>query len=99
MRSLSSTVRLMPSNCAPSRSVVSKTSIRSLIDMLDPFLVLVDLAAHGARIVLRDHRGHRPGTRDLAVVHRVHGAHLGGGAAHEHLFGDVEVAARQLADS
>ena len=54
LRSLSSTVSEMPSNCAPSRSVVSKIStggrgpahVRS-VDMLDPVLVAVDLAADG----------------------------------------------------
>src|SRR2546421_11528558 len=103
MRSLSSTVSEMPSSCDPSRSVVSKIStasgsFNSFGDMLNPFLVAIDLTSNGARVLLRDHRGHRSRTGDGAIVDRVDRAHLGGRAAHEHLLGDVEVAARELTD-
>src|SRR5438067_957595 len=103
MRSLSSTVSEMPSSWDPSRSVVSKIStasgnFSSFVDMFDPLLVAIDFAPHGARVLLRDHCGHRTGTRNGAIVDRVHRAHLGGRAAHEHLVGDVEIAARELTD-
>src|SRR5436305_11262510 len=104
MRSLSSTVSEMPSSCDPSRSVVSKIStasgsVTSFVDMFDPFLVAIDLTANGARVLLRDHRGHRTGTLNRAIVHRIHCADLRGSTAHEHLFSDVEVTARELTES
>src|ERR1700694_866056 len=104
MRSLSSTVSEMPSSCEPSRNVVSKIStdsgrVTSFVDMLNPFLVTIDFTSDGARVLLRDRRGHRTGARNLSVVDGVHRADLGGGAADEHLLGDVQVAARQLADA
>src|SRR3954454_12075537 len=107
MRSLSSTVSEMPSSCAPSRSVVSYTSTRagsgrafvsSLVDMLAPVLVAVGLTADGLGVLGRDGLGLRPGARNGPVVDRVHRAHLGRGAAHEHLLADVEVAAGQVVD-
>src|SRR6185369_3027524 len=94
MRSLSSTVSEMPSSCEPSRSVVSKISTSA--DMFDPLLVAIDLATDGLRVLIRDRLGDRTRTRDGAVVYRVHGADLGRGAAHEHLLGDVHIAASEL---
>src|SRR5688572_6432283 len=94
MRSLSSTVRLMPSSCDPSRRVVSKIStyLRSS-DMFVPVLVLVDLAAHGVVEDLLDLAGDGSGIADLAVVDRTDRHDLGGGAGEERLLRGVEVGA------
>src|SRR4051794_38800331 len=99
MRSLSSTVRLMPSSCEPSRSVVSNTSTKrrsSLPDMFVPVLVLVDLAAHGVVEDLLDLAGDRTGRADLAVVDGEDRHDLGGGAGEEPLLRGVEVGAHQV---
>src|SRR4051795_11317198 len=105
MRSLSSTVRLMPSSWLPSRSVVSKTSTDSgsrtptpLSDMFDPVLVLIDLAAHRREVRLLDRLGHRARLTDHAVVDLPDGNDLGGGASEERLVAHVEVAAQDVAD-
>ncbi len=66
------------------------------MDMFQPVLVAVDLAADGLAVLGGDGRGHGAGARDGAVVDRVDGAHLGRGAAHEHLVGDVEVGTGQV---
>src|SRR5215216_3516736 len=99
----------MPSNWAPSRRVVSKISTEvgtagtapatsSSSGMFDPVLVAVDLAADGPGELLGDGGGHGSGTRQLTVVDRLDGRDLRGGAAHEQLVGDVEVAAGDVAD-
>src|SRR4051794_18847031 len=111
IRSLSSTVSEIPSNCDPSRRVVSYISMLLTASLsvvipvpttrsyeLAPVFVLVDLAANGLAVLGSDHLGHSTGTRDRTVVDRVHGADLGRGSAHEHLLGDVKVAARQVVD-
>src|SRR5262245_18514454 len=67
-------------------------------DMLDPVLVPVDLATHDAAVLRADRQRDGPRARDLPVVHRADRRDLGGGSAHEHLLGDVDVAARQLAE-
>src|SRR3954451_4596900 len=100
IRSLSSTVSEIPSNCDPSRRVVSYISMLLTASLsvvipvpttrsyeLAPVFVLVDLAAHGLAVLGSDHLGHSTGTRDRTVVDRVHGADLGRGSAHEHLLG------------
>src|SRR5438874_1882213 len=99
MRSLSSTVREMPSSWLPSRRVVSNTSTdagSALSDMLDPVLVLVDLAPDGGEVGLLDGPGHGPGLADLAVVDRADGHDLGGGACEKGLVAGVEVAAQDV---
>src|SRR4051794_21076387 len=105
MWSLSSTDREMPSNWAPSRRVVSKMSIDSGRDtsgsvtgMLDPVLVLVDLAADDLGVLVGDGLRHRARAGDGAIVDGVDRRHLGRGAADEHLLGGVEVAAGEVGD-
>src|SRR4051812_7341320 len=82
---------------ARSSAAASPMTPPSSADMLAPVLVAVDLAAHGLAVLLGDGRGHRARARDRPVVDRVHGADLGGGAAEEHLLGDVEVGADEVA--
>src|SRR5690606_35569003 len=108
----SSTVSEMPSNCAPSRSVVSKmstasglpggrrlaTSLASLIDVLQPVLVAVDLTAHGREVRLLDLLGDRPGPAQLAVVDGADRHDLGRGAGEERLVRAVEVGAQDVVD-
>src|SRR5215211_5230330 len=98
----------MPSNWAPSRRVVSKTSTAAgragvsepvLVDMLQPVLVAVDLAPDGLGVLGGDGRGHGAGAGDVAVVDRVDGRDLGGRAADEHLLADVEVAAGEVVEA
>src|SRR4051794_31378191 len=98
MRSLSSTVRLMPSSCEPSRSVVSKISTyrRASSDMFVPVLVLVDLAAHGVVEDLLDATRDRTGLADLAIVDRRDRHDLRGGAGQEALVRGVEVGAHEV---
>ncbi len=59
-------------------------------DMFHPLLVLGDLAAHGAGVLGGESRWCGGRARDRPVVDRVHGAHLGRRAAHEHLLGHVK---------
>src|SRR3954453_2888064 len=66
--------------------------------MLDPVLVAVDLAADSTSVLLADGLRHRAGRRDGAVVDLVDRRDLRRGAADEHLLGDVEVAARDVAE-
>src|SRR5437588_5354197 len=100
MRSLSSTVREIPSSWLPSRSVVSKTSMDSgsvLSDMFDPVLVPVDLAAHRREVRLLDGAGHRAGLADLAVVDGTDGHDLRRGTSEKGLLAGIEVAAQDVA--
>src|SRR5688572_17197563 len=91
MRSLSSTVREIPSSWLPSRRVVSKISTASgrpartgsSMHVLVPVLVLVDLAPHGLEEHVLDLAGQRPGLAELTLVDRADGHHLGGGAGEE----------------
>src|SRR5680860_1554751 len=96
MRSLSSTVREMPSSWLPSRRVVSKISTPLGADMLVPILVLVDLAAHGGEVGLLHLPGDRPGLAELAVVDGADRHDLGRGPRQERLLGGVEVAAEDV---
>src|SRR4051812_36242158 len=104
MRSLSSTVRLMPSSCEPSRSVVSKTSTNRRVscscdlsaDMFVPVLVLVDLAAHGVGEDLLDLASDRAGIADLAIVDGADRHDLGGGPREEALVRRVQVAPHEV---
>src|SRR4051812_33269050 len=98
MRSLSSTVRLMPSSCDPSRRVVSKISTwrRASSDMFVPVLVLVDLAAHGVVEDLLDATGDGTGLADLAIVDRCDRNDLRRRAGQEALVRRVEVRAHEV---
>src|SRR3954471_806986 len=105
MRSLSSTVREMPSSWLPSRSVVSKTSTDSgsvtstgSADMLHPVLVSVDLSADGGEVRLLDGLGHRPRLPDETVVDLADGHDLGGRSRQEGFLAHVQVAAQDVAD-
>src|SRR5436305_2670667 len=105
MRSLSSTVRLMPSSWLPSRSVVSKTSMDSgrvttpaLSDMFDPVLVPVDLSTHGGEVRLLDGPGDRSRLADDAIVDLADGHDLGRRTGQERLLTHVQVAAEDVAD-
>src|SRR5437870_5832503 len=97
MRSLSSTVREMPSSWLPSRSVVSKTSTTLLSDMFHPVLVAVDLSPNGGEVRLLDGAGDGAGLSDLAVVDRTDGHDLGRRPREERLFARVEVVAQDVA--
>src|SRR4051812_1008478 len=110
MRSLSSTVSEMPSSWLPSRRVVSKISTdagrgrtpgapvdtRSFVDMVQPFLVAVDLAPHRGEERLLDLAGDGPGLADLAVVDRADRHDLRGRAGQERLVAGVEVAPQDV---
>src|SRR3954471_14999431 len=103
MRSLSSTVREMPSSWLPSRSVVSKISTdlgcatpASFCDMFQPVLVAVDLALDGREERLLDLAGDGAGLADLAVVDRPDRHDLGGRPRQERLVGGVEVGAEDV---
>src|SRR2546423_1119916 len=102
MRSLSSTVREMPSSWLPSRSVVSKTSTDpgrvTSSDMFDPVLVAIDLSANGGEVDLLDGPGHRPRLADEAVVDLSDRHHLGGRPGQESLLAHVQITAEDVAD-
>src|SRR5437868_4007056 len=66
--------------------------------MFDPILVAIDLAPDRLRVDLGDRPGDGPWARNGSVVDRVHRGDLGRGAADEDLFGDIEVAACEIAD-
>src|SRR5690349_9516497 len=98
MRSLSSTVSEMPSSCEPSRSVVSYTSTWSGVDMLEPVLVAVVLAAHGRGEDLLDLARDRARIAELAVVDRTDRHDLGRGTRQERFLRDIEIAARDVGE-
>src|ERR1035441_9969652 len=110
-RSFSSAVRVRPPPPMPSRRVASY-SCMSAIGLLgrgglqggrghhvEPFAVALgatmDRVAEGALEQPRDITG--LAGADLVVVHLDHGHQLGGGAGHEHLVGQVELGARDVA--
>src|SRR5690349_10641755 len=96
----------MPSSWLPSRSVVSYTSTRAgvrfasglFVDMVEPVLVAVVLAADRGEVPVLQLLGDRARLAELAVVHRADGNHLGRRAGQEGLVGGVEVAAEQVLD-
>src|SRR4051794_28492139 len=110
MRSLSSTVREIPSSWLPSRRVVSKTSMDSgrrtsltstaagSVDMFHPVLVLVDLAPDGGEVHVLDGLGYGAGFTDEAVVDLADGDDLRCSAREEGLLAHVQVAAEDVAD-
>src|SRR2546423_7350545 len=95
MRSLSSTVREMPSSWLPLRSVVSKTSTDpgrvTSSDMFDPVLVAIDLSANGGEVDLLDGPGHRPRLADEAVVDLSDPHHLGRRPRQEPLLAHLQI--------
>src|SRR5947209_17627489 len=106
MRSLSSTVREIPSSWLPSRRVVSKTSttsgsalsISTSADMFDPVLVAVHLAPDSGEVDLLDGLGHRPRLADHPVVDLADGHDLGRRPRQEGLVAHVQFAAQDVAD-
>src|SRR5437763_16193844 len=66
-------------------------------DIVQPILVPVDLASHGAEIGLLDAPGHRAGTSVAhePVVDRGDRDHLGRRAGEERLLGGVQIASVQ----
>src|SRR5215210_2230375 len=69
----------------------------SALDMIEPVLVLVDLAPHGREVGLLDGLGHGAGLADDPVVDRADGHHLGRRPGEERLLGQVQVRAQEVA--
>ena len=71
----------------------------SALGELAPVLVRRFLATDRAAVDLGDRDGHRSRAGDRTVVDRVDRRHLRRRAAHEHLLGDVQIAAGEIVDS
>src|SRR4051794_26900316 len=97
MRSLSSTVREMPSSWLPSRSVVSKISTCSS-DMFVPVFVAIDLAVHRLEVRSLNGSGDGAAVSDHAVVDRVDRHDFGRGAGQERFVGRIEIGPQDVAD-
>src|SRR5688572_3939106 len=63
--------------------------------VVEPLRPALALAAHRLQVRLLDLERDRPDT-ELVVVDRAKRRHLGGGAAHEHLVGEIEVGANEV---